>query len=105
MRHGKVQRSYLGLAGQVHPVSRAIQRQFGLPAASVVQIHSLEQNGPAYRAGLREGDLIVALNGEMVATVDDIHRLLVGKPAGSTVALTILRDGAQQTIRVTSGER
>lgn len=105
IRHGQVRRAHLGLIGQVRPVSRAIQRQFSLPAASVVQVFSLEEKGPAYRAGLREGDLIIALNGDSIATIDDIHRLLADKPAGSPVDLTILRDGERRKIHVVSGER
>lgn len=105
IQHGTVRRAHLGLYGQVRPVSRAVQRQFNLPAASVVQIVSLEENGPAQRAGLRENDLIVAINGQAVATVDDIHRLLAGQPAGSIIHATILRDGERREMQVQSGER
>jgi S1-C subfamily serine protease len=88
---GKVRRAYLGLAGQVRPISRRAQRYFELSQETVVEVVSVEANGPAHRAGLREGDQIVALNGEPVANVDDVHRLLAGQEAGTRLNLTIVR--------------
>src|SRR3989337_2143001 len=73
---GKVRRAHLGLAGQTRPIGRRTQRFFELPTPTAVEVVSIEPNGPAHRAGLRERDLIVAVNGASIATVDDIHRLL-----------------------------
>jgi serine protease Do len=69
-----------------------------------VEIVSIEENSPARRAGLRERDLIVALNGQNVANVDDIHRLLSGLPAGTALRLSILRGGERREIQVIPGE-
>jgi S1-C subfamily serine protease len=69
-----------------------------------VEVVSIEQQGPAYRAGLHEGDIVVALNGEEVASVDDIHHRLVGQPAGSRVTLSILRDQERRAMDVITGE-
>jgi S1-C subfamily serine protease len=102
--HGKVRRAHLGLAGQVRPLGRRVQRYFELTTASGVEVISVESNGPAFRAGLREHDIIVAVNGNGVATVDDIHRLLVGQSAGAQINLTILRDGQRRELRVISDE-
>jgi S1-C subfamily serine protease len=102
--HGKVRRSYLGLAGEVRPISQRVQRYFELPSNSVVVVASVEADGPAQRAGLREGDFIIALEGASVATVDDIHRLLASKPSGSTLNVTILRNQARRELQVVSGE-
>jgi S1-C subfamily serine protease len=101
---GKVRRAYLGLAGQARPLGRRAQRYFGLATTSAVEVISVETNGPAQRAGLREKDRIVALNGQSVATVDDIHRLLTTHPPGTPLALTVLRDGGQREVRVVAGE-
>jgi S1-C subfamily serine protease len=101
---GKVRRAYLGLAGQVRPLSRRAQRYFELAQETVVEVVSVEANGPARRAGLREGDQIIALDGQPVATVDDIHRLLVGRSAGSQVELTIIRAQQRLKLPVTVGE-
>jgi S1-C subfamily serine protease len=104
LTRGKVRRAYLGLGAQVRPLSRRTQRYFELTATTAVEVVSVEESGPAHRAGLREGDLIVALNGQSIATVDDIHRLLTGQPAGSVIKLTILRDQERREVQVISGE-
>jgi S1-C subfamily serine protease len=88
---GKVRRAYLGLAGQSAPIGRRLQRYFELPHATAVQIVSVEPDGPAQRAGLREGDRIVAVNGQDVASVDDIHRILANQSVSTTLIVTILR--------------
>lgn len=101
---GKVKRAYLGIAGQVRPISRRSQRQFELGVATAVEVVSTERQGPAYKAGLREGDLIIAVNGKGVASVDDIHRILTGWPTGSVLGLAVLRNGEQLQMQVTPGE-
>lgn len=102
--NGKVRRAYLGLAAQVHPIGRQAQLHYKLSTASVVEVVSLVQDGPAQRAGLHEGDVIVALNGKDTATMDDIHHLLSGMPPGSSVQLTILRDRDRIELKVVTGE-
>src|SRR5574341_1484064 len=104
LTHGKVRRAYLGLAAQARPIGRAAQRHFGLDVSTIVEVISVERNGPAYRAGLRESDILIALNGQGIATVDDIHRLLTGAPVGSQVTLTVLRDGERRELPVITGE-
>jgi S1-C subfamily serine protease len=105
MVHGRVSRPYLGLAGQVRPVDRRIQRYLELPAAAVVQVASVEESGPAFRAGLRDGDWIIAVNGQGVANVDDIHRLLAGQQAGAEVTLTTVRRGERLELKVLTTDR
>lgn len=101
---GKVRRAYLGIAGQLRPVGRRVQRWLGTAAATAVEVVSVEDSGPANRAGIREGDLIVAVNGQGVATVDDIHRLLGGISPGSHFTLSLLRDGERLEADVVAGE-
>ncbi len=101
---GKVRRAYLGIAGQARPISRRAQRRFQVRDATAVEVISIEERGPASKAGLREGDVIVAVNGHAVASVDDIHRLLTGWTAGSPLSLTILRKGEQLEVHLTPGE-
>ncbi len=102
--HGKVRRAYLGLSGQVRPISNRVQRYFELPSNSVVEVMSVEPNGPAQRGGLRQGDWIISLDGTSVSTVDDIHRLLANQPSGTTINLTILRNREQHQLQITTGE-
>jgi S1-C subfamily serine protease len=102
---GRVRRPYLGLAGQVRPIDRRIQRYLELPAPRVVQVASLDKDGPAQRAGLREGDWIVAVNGQVVVSVDDIHHILAGTEPGSACHLVTLRGGERHEVDVITGER
>lgn len=101
---GKVRRAYLGIAGQVRPIGRRIQRHLELQAATAVEVVSVEEEGPAHQAGVREGDLMLSVNGKSVASVDDIHRLLTGWTVGSPLSLTILRNGERLQVQIIPGE-
>ncbi len=101
---GKVRRAYLGLTGQIRPVSRRAQRVFDLVDGTAVEVVSLERGGPAYLAGLRRGDLIISLNNGGVATVDDIHRQLADQPPGSQISLGIVRGGKRKDVSLVTGE-
>ena len=85
-------------------VGRRVQRYFELPQATVVAVVADEANGPAQRAGLREGDRIVALDGQAVANVDDIHRLLANQSAVMPLKLSVLRDQDRLELSVIPGE-
>ncbi|NIS79060.1 MAG: trypsin-like serine protease [Anaerolineales bacterium] len=104
LTQGKVRRAYLGLAGQVRPTARRLQRYHSLETSTAVEAVSVEGGGPADRAGLRDGDLIVGLDGQSVASVDDIHRLLADVPPGSQVGLSILRRGKRRMVQIVTGE-
>jgi S1-C subfamily serine protease len=102
--HGKVRRAYLGIGAQSRPVNRRLQHRLGLPSASVVEVAAVEPGGPAAGAGLRRGDLIYALGEALVATVDDLHRLLSKWPAGAAVEVRLLREGREERIPVVPGQ-
>ena len=104
LTHGKVRRAYLGLGAQVRPIRPAAQRQFQLPSQSVLQVMTLEKGGPAEKGGVQDGDILLALQGKPVATIDDVHRLLTDVPAGSHIKLDILRDNARIEVEVVTGE-
>ena len=73
-------------------------------ADSLVEVVTVEKNGPAERAGLETGDCIFSLNDEQVATVDDLHRLLSRWPSGSPLEVKFLRNGRVISIRITPRE-
>src|SRR5205085_4952460 len=79
IKDGKIIRSYIGVAGQNVPIHRRIVRFFGLPLETGVLVVSVEKNSPAERAGLRQGDLIVAFNSQPIGTVHHLHKVLVGE--------------------------
>jgi S1-C subfamily serine protease len=94
LRDGKVRRSYLGLAGANQPVGRRFARHFELPNLAGVRVESVERGAPAERATLRPGDVIVALKGNVVNGIDDLHRGLTADLIGVPVEISVLR-GAQ----------
>jgi S1-C subfamily serine protease len=93
LKHGKVLRGYLGLHGQAVPVPRALARQFNLTQTHGVEILALEPDAPASEAGLEEGDVIVSLGEEPVASIDDLQKLLTQLPVGIPATVAVLRNG------------
>jgi S1-C subfamily serine protease len=91
LRFGRVRRGYLGLAGATVPVSRRAVRFHGLDGESGVRVESIEPGGAAKRAGVEPGDIIVAYDGERVAGIDDLQRVLGAERIGKPTALTALR--------------
>lgn len=91
LRDGRIRRSYVGLSGQTVPVHRRVVRFYDLPKETGALVLSVEDASPAKRAGLREGDIIVALDGQPVAGVDDLHRVLTDVRVGISCSLTVLR--------------
>lgn len=89
MEHGRVRRSFLGLAAQQIPVSRAFQRNFGFERATAVQVVRVEPGSPAARAGMETGDLLLEIEGSSIGSVEEIHKAL--PLPGKTVELKMLR--------------
>jgi S1-C subfamily serine protease len=93
LRHGRVRRGWLGIAGQNTPLSRRMVRYHGLEIESGVRIASVESGSPAEKAGLREGDVVVSYDGMAVAGIDDVHRLLTETRVGQEAQIVVLRRG------------
>jgi S1-C subfamily serine protease len=91
IRHGKIERCYLGVAGQDVPIHPRVVRHYNLPSSSGAMVISVEPDSPAQRAGLRERDVIVRFADKAVAGVDDLHRLLTDAVLGQSADLTVLR--------------
>src|SRR5690242_1700552 len=91
IRHGKIRRGRIGVAGQTVPLLRLAQRAHGLDAKSGVLVTGVESGSPAERAGLASGDIIVSLDGKAVTGVDDLHRLLVTDSIGARTTIVALR--------------
>jgi S1-C subfamily serine protease len=89
LSHGRVRRPVLGLSVSLRPVGRELARQLDLLVDEAVEIAAVETDGAAARAGLRPGDLVIAINGRIVTGLDDMHRLL--SRAAGAVSLSIVR--------------
>lgn len=91
LAHGKVRRGSLGLAAQQLPLNRQLARFYHLENNFGVEVASANRNGPAYKAGIRERDLIVSINGHAVESVDDIHRILAEWRIGQAMPMVLIR--------------
>src|SRR5437868_7626908 len=91
LRDGRIRRAYIGVEAQTAPLHRRLVRFYDLPQESGVIVSAVTPGSPAQRTGLREGDVIVSLDGKPVAGVDDLHRLLTDARVGMTSSLTVLR--------------
>src|SRR5262245_2526181 len=91
IRDGRIRRGYIGVAGQNVSIHRRIVRFYGLSLETAVLVVSVEKNSPAERAGLREGDLIVAFDNQLIGSVHHLHKVLVGEQIGVSARLTVIR--------------
>ncbi len=91
IRDGRIRRSYIGVAGQNVPLHRRVIRFYSLPLETGVLVASVEKDSPAQRAGLREGDIIVAFNERPIGTIHDLHKMLVSEQIGVAAKLVAIR--------------
>jgi S1-C subfamily serine protease len=102
LANGKVARAYLGIQGE--SVTASLAAVLGLDETSGVRIARVVAGSPAAQAGLQADDLIVAIGDVAVAGQGDLQHALLGTyRAGETVEVTVVRDGAEQTLAVTLG--
>src|SRR5215831_335214 len=92
MRDGKVRRAYLGLVTMPAPLPAPLQERFG--RASGLRVGEVVPGGPAHRAGLRTGDLLLTAAGKPVEKAQDLQRLMFDEAIGKPFAITVMRNGA-----------
>ncbi|TDH63376.1 PDZ domain-containing protein [Dankookia rubra] len=98
-RDGRVERGWLGVSVQ------DIVPEDGRAGRRGVMIAGIERNSPAGRAGLRQGDLVVAINGDRVETSRALVRTVAAIPPGQTLRLTVVREGRERDLPVQVGRR
>ena len=92
MQDGRVRRAYLGIVSVPAPLPAPLRERFDQPdALRVVEVVS---GGPADRAGLRTGDLLISAGGRPVQKAQDLQRLMFGDAIGKPLAITVMRNGA-----------
>jgi len=104
LAHGRVRRAHLGIVAETVPLPRRLALAHGT-GARAVRVGAVEPDGPAGAAGLREGDLLVALDGTAIAGADDLIRLLGADRIGRSCELRVLRNGRGLPVAVTPRER
>lgn len=108
-RDGRVERGWLGVAVQDAASTRGGRggelRGGEAPVQRGVLIAGVERNSPAARAGLRQGDVVTAINGERIETSRALVRNVAAVPPGQTVTLGVLRDGRERELPVQVGRR
>jgi serine protease Do len=100
---GRVRRGYLGV--QIQPLSAPIAASLGLPKDRGEIVAGVEPNGPAAKAGIRQGDVVVAVAGQEVSPDNTLSFIVANTPIGTRVPVTVIRDGQRQTITATIAER
>jgi serine protease Do len=103
IKTGKVNRGYLGV--QITDLSPDLAKQFKVPDTSGALAEDITPGGPADKAGLKNGDVIRKVNGQIVADAGQLTVTVTNLNPGSVAKLDILRDGQPMTINVTLGER
>lgn len=104
IKEGKIRRSYIGVSGQNVPLHRRLVRHYQLAAATGVLVIGVAPGSPASLCGLREGDLIVAINGQSVPSIDALHKFLTGDQIGIEARLSILRQTEKLTLSIKPAE-
>ncbi|MGE5064042.1 MAG: S1C family serine protease [Myxococcales bacterium] len=102
--HGRVRRAHLGIGAETLPLPRRLSLEAGV-GSHAVRVGEVEPGGPAVRAGLARGDIVVALDGCSVSGADDLVRLLDGTRIGSAVEITVIRNSRVERLTVVPVER
>jgi S1-C subfamily serine protease len=104
LTHGRVRRGYLGVTGRNRTLGRRLVRFHNLPTNRVVEVVSVDKQGPAAAAGISEYDFIIAVNGYGVRSVDDLHHYLSEAPLGVPVTIGVVRRAERLDVTVVPTE-
>ena len=100
---GKVVRGWLGV--MIQPVTPQIAKGFGLKEAKGTLVGDVLKDGPAEKAGLERGDVILSFDGQAVDGPNALKNIVAGTEVGKEVDVLVIRDGKEETIKVKIGEQ
>jgi Do/DeqQ family serine protease len=103
MKNGKVSRGYMGAALTTVPADAA--PLLGLKDGKGAYISSVTPSGPAAKAGLKQGDIVTAIDGKKVDSSDELTSDVIARSPGSTVTLDVIRAGKPTSVKITLGQR
>ncbi|HTW00686.1 MAG TPA: trypsin-like peptidase domain-containing protein [Streptosporangiaceae bacterium] len=103
MQDGRVRRAYLGLISVPAPLPAGLRERFGRPSG--LRVAEVVSGGPADRAGLRPGDLLITAGGRPVQKAQDLQRLMFSDAIGHPLAITVMRNGALVDVIAEPSER
>ncbi len=102
-RDGRVKRGFLGVSTQPVELAEAVASKLG--QATGLMVIGTEKGGPADQAGLMQGDVLVGVDGQPVATIEDLQAALGPETVGRAVPVKIVRGGEVKEVRLTIGVR
>jgi S1-C subfamily serine protease len=100
IKEGRIRRAHLGVQGQTRPLPRRLVHDLHHSAPSGVQILGVLPGSPAEAAGLRAGDILLAIEGTTIADVDDLHRYLTRFPEERASSVRVLRENDQREFSI-----
>ncbi|ATQ73638.1 2-alkenal reductase [Massilia violaceinigra] len=103
IRHGAVVRGWIGIETQ--DITPELADSFGLAQQSGTIIAGVVRDGPAHRAGLRPGDILLTVAGKQAGTTIDTLKLIAQLPPGGKATMTVMRNNRPATVDVTVGKR
>ena len=96
---GTVTRGYIGV--QIQPVTKEIADSLGLKETQGALVAEVQPDTPAAKAGIKSGDVILAVDGQRLKDARDLSRRTAAQKPGATIKLTLSRDGKERTVDVT----
>jgi serine protease Do len=102
IKTGKVTRGWLGV--YIQPVTPELKNQFKLKSTDGAIVADVNGGGPAEKAGLKRGDVIVEYQGEKIEDTNHLRNLVAATEVGATADVKVIRDGREKTVKVKIGE-
>ncbi|HMK44144.1 MAG TPA: DegQ family serine endoprotease [Dissulfurispiraceae bacterium] len=102
LTQGKVVRGYMGI--QIQPLNAELVKQFGLKDQNGALVVDVTENGPAEKAGIQRGDVMIEYDNKKIESLPDLKGWVAATPPGKAVPIRLIRDGKTMTVRVVMTE-